>query len=61
MGERKNIIMAELISVRDRAIKAGQLACQYDKEEKYDQAFKKYVESIEYFQHLLKCTLTTIS
>jgi hypothetical protein len=48
--------MADLISVRDKAINAGKQACQYDKDQRYEEALKKYIDSIEYFQHLLKCT-----
>lgn len=47
--------MADLIAVRDKAIKAGAVACQYDKEGRYEEAFRKYIESMEYFKHLLKC------
>ncbi len=48
--------MGDLVAMRDRAIKTASVACQLDKEKKYDEAFHKYVEAMEYFNHVIKCT-----
>jgi hypothetical protein len=47
--------MGDLVAIREKAIKAGTIACSLDKEKKYDEAFPKYLESIEYFNHVIKC------
>lgn len=48
--------MGDLIEYRDRAIKLGAMACKLDEEKHYKAAFKKYIESIELFHHVIKCT-----
>ncbi len=48
--------MGDLVAMRDKAIDIGKQACQYDKEGKFDEALRKYIEALEYFQHLMKCT-----
>ena len=47
--------MGDLSKYREKAITAGKLACQYDTTEKYEEACKYYMESIQYFLHLIKC------
>ena len=47
--------MGDLVAIRDKAIKAGMLACQLDKEKKYEEALSKYIESVEFFGHVIKC------
>lgn len=47
--------MSDLSGIRDKAIKAGSQACTLDKEKKYNEAVKKYIESIELYQHLARC------
>ena len=47
--------MGDLVAIRDKAIKAGNTACQLDKDKKYEDALPKYIESIEYFSHAAKC------
>ena len=49
--------MGDLVAIRNRAIEAGRKACEFDKEHKYEDAFSKYIESIELFQHVIKCKL----
>ena len=56
MGGNRAAIIIDLIAIRGKAIKAGALACQYDEDNRYPEALKMYIESIEYYQHLLKCT-----
>ena len=52
--------MGDLVGIREKAIKAGTLACQLDKEKKYEEAFQKYIESIEYFNHVIKCNYSSV-
>lgn len=47
--------MGDLVAVRNRAIETGKKACDLDKDHKYEEAFNKYIESIELFQHVVKC------
>lgn len=47
--------MGDLVAVRNRAMEAGKKACEFDKEHKYEEALSKYIESIELFQHVVKC------
>jgi len=49
--------MGDLVGIRDKAMKAGSIACELDKGKKYEEALKKYIESIELFKHVIKCTL----
>ena len=48
--------MGDLIAMRDKAINAGKLACKLDSEGKYEEALRKYIESLDYFRHVIKCT-----
>ncbi len=50
--------MGDLVAIRDKAINIGKLACQLDKEGKYEEALRKYIESIEYFRHIIKCLVS---
>jgi len=47
--------MGDLVAIRNKAIDCGKQAAQLDKESKYEEALNKYIESIEYFRHLMKC------
>lgn len=47
--------MGDLVGIRNKAIVAGKAACELDKEKKYEEAFAKYIESIELFNHVIKC------
>eukprot|EP00826_Nyctotherus_ovalis_P039290 TRINITY_DN376_c0_g1_i10.p1 TRINITY_DN376_c0_g1~~TRINITY_DN376_c0_g1_i10.p1 ORF type:complete len:401 (-),score=131.74 TRINITY_DN376_c0_g1_i10:228-1430(-) len=46
--------MGDLVGIRDKAMKIGSAACELDKAKKYEEALKKYIESIELFQHVIK-------
>jgi hypothetical protein len=47
--------MGDLVGMRDKAMKIGSVACDLDKEKKYEEALRKYIESIELFKHVIKC------
>jgi len=47
--------MGDLVAIREKAIKSGTMACQLDKEKKYEEALPKYIEAVEYFSHVIKC------
>lgn len=47
--------MGDLVGIRDKAMKIGSTACELDKQKKYEEAFRKYIESIELFKHVIKC------
>lgn len=47
--------MGDPVAVRNKAIACGKAACELDKEHKYEEAFRKYIESIDLFQHVIKC------
>ena len=49
--------MGDLVAMRDKAINTGKQACQLDKDGKFEEALRKYIESIEYFQHITKCKM----
>lgn len=52
--------MGDLVAWRDKAIQIASTACKLDEDKKYDKAFKKYVEAIELFQHVIKCNKNLI-
>ena len=47
--------MGDLVGIRNKAMKIGSEACQLDTDKKYEEAVKKYIESIELFKHVIKC------
>jgi len=55
-----NTNMGDLVRIRDKAISIGDIAYQLDKEKKYEEAFKKYIECIEYLRDVIKCKLYII-
>jgi hypothetical protein len=50
--------MGDLVAVRNKAISLGKEACDLDRAHKYEEAFRKYMESLEKFNHVIKCMLT---
>lgn len=46
--------MGDLVAIREKGINTASLACKLDKEKKYEEAFRKYIEAIEYFTHVIK-------
>jgi len=52
--------MGDLLEIRDKAIQIASTACKLDNQKKYEDAFKKYVEAIELFHHVIKCMLKLI-
>ena len=55
-----NTNMGDLVKIREKAISIGAIACQLDKEKRYEEAFKKYIECIECLKHVIKCKLYII-
>ncbi len=47
--------MGDLVAMREKAIKTATLACQLDKQQKYEEAVGKYIEALSYFSHVIKC------
>jgi hypothetical protein len=47
--------MTDLSTYRDKAINLAKIACSLDKQEKYEEAYKHYLEAIEYFLYVVKC------
>ncbi len=47
--------MSDLSIQRDKALNLAKLACTLDKQEKYEEAYRYYLEAIEYFIYLTKC------
>jgi len=52
--------MGDLVRIRENAISIGAIACQLDKEKRYEEALKKYTECLDHFSHILKCELYII-
>ena len=46
--------MADISALRDKAIKASQLAEESDHAQKYEEALSAYIEALEAFQQLIK-------
>jgi hypothetical protein len=47
--------MGDLVGIRTRAIEIGKQACLLDGAKKYEEAFPKYLDCIEKFNHCIKC------
>ena len=58
---KMNTKMGDLVKVRDNAINTATIACQLDKEKRYEEALNKYIESLGYFNHVVKCKLYIIT
>jgi len=57
---KMNTKMGDLVRIREKAISIGTIACRLDREKRYEEAFKKYIECIKYFNHAFKCKLYII-
>jgi len=57
---KMNTNMGDLVRLQEKAMNIATIACQLDKEKKYEEALKKYIECIECFSHVFKCKLYII-
>lgn len=47
--------MSNFQTIRDKAIEISRQACENDRAEHYDEAYKLYKLAIKHFIHLAKC------
>ena len=55
-----NTNMGDLVKMRDNAISIAAIACQLDRDKRYEEAFNKYIECLGYFNYVVKCKLYII-
>jgi len=55
-----NTNIGDLVRMRNNAISIAVIACQLDKQKRYEEALKKYIECIKCFNHVIKCKLYII-
>lgn len=52
--------MSNFQAIRDKAIELSRQACEHDRNEQYEEAYKLYKLAIKHFIHLAKCNLYSV-